>query len=71
MRRRRCLESGRPTGLDAAPSRRVRCIVCGALIKLQDNGERIVVPIHYVPEARWLVRAVLPNMTKVYEGTDQ
>jgi hypothetical protein len=40
------------------------------LIQLRPFGEHIVVPIHYVPEARQLAHTVLGNMSKIYEGID-
>jgi len=57
------LESGRATGLLIAPKRRVRCIACDNLVKIVDDGERLVVARHY---AKHLERSSLGR--RVFEG---
>ena len=61
--RRICLESRRATGLLIAPKRRVRCIVCGSLVRIVVEGEHLVVARHY---ATGLERSSLGR--RVYEG---
>jgi len=45
------------------PKRRVRCILCGSLVKIIDVGEHLVVARHY---AKGLERSSLGR--RIYEG---
>ena len=46
--RRLCFESGRATGLSELPRRKVRCLVCGRLVRVLKIGEHLMVGRHYV-----------------------
>jgi hypothetical protein len=47
----RCPESGKATGRIDIPGRRLRCVVCWRLIRLQSEGQYgiVVVPKHDFP----------------------
>jgi len=49
-----CVESGKATGLFRLPTRRIRCIVCGRLVKLRVSWPlgTIYIPPHNLP-AEW------------------
>lgn len=67
--RRKCLESGKATGLAAPLKRRVRCLVCGRLVRIMDNGEHLVVASHYVPQRLTRAYDLAHGKQRVYEGT--
>jgi hypothetical protein len=46
----------------------VRCLTCDALIKLQDNGTRIVIPIHYTPGPMQRAEDLQHGRQRIYEG---
>lgn len=53
---RLCPEVGRAMGLWKVPERRVRCLVCGRLVRLVVEGEHIVPAVHYMQPANLAVR---------------
>jgi len=61
--RRLCLESGRATGLSELPKRKVRCLVCGRLVRIVSRGEHLVVGRHYV------LSPMVQTYRNVFEGT--
>ncbi len=60
--RRLCFESGRATGLSEMPRRKIRCLVCGRLVRIIAVGEHLVVGRHYV------VSDMVRTYSNVWEG---
>jgi hypothetical protein len=51
------------------PKRRVRCLVCGRLVQIVEEGEHLIIPRHYVPAQLVRARDLEHGRQRVYEGS--
>jgi len=61
--RKLCLESRGRTALVTPPKRRVRCLVCGQLVRIIEVGGKLRIARHYVPAD------MVERYNRVFEAT--